>query len=307
MRKFFPFLLFFFFCSEIFAQQFVINADFLPQIYKLSSTDVVFRQFSDIVLYNDKIECSKAEGEINLETEFYVYIPQNGEDIIDVASFSGIPYDTIATLNFIKHKSEKIEGKKLVLPTVKGIFVAENPSSSVEILVSEEYKSFVEKNEKMCYSLNGKNFCFLFGKRFSSAQRAFFIDTNMRLPLKNIQVTSGFGYRESPVYKEWKHHSGIDFAAKEGTEVFACKSGTVVTVLRLSRLFGNCIILLHEDGVSTVYAHLSKVNVKKGDVVFGGEVIGLTGKTGAVTGPHLHFEIRQNGVATDPADWLEIN
>ncbi len=129
----------------------------------------------------------------------------------------------------------------------------------------------------------------------------------MLLPLKNVQITSKFGYRNSPIYKRWKFHNGIDFAAKEGTEVFACKSGKVATVLKNDPTFGNCIVLSHEKGLTSVYAHLSKINVKKGDIIQGGKVIGLTGKSGAVTGPHLHFEVRENGKATNPLDYLDIS
>ena len=208
------------------------------------------------------------------------------------------------TLNSLCGISEKIAEKKIVLPTVKGIFVRENPSSFVEILISSEFKSFVEKSQKICYYLNENKFYFLYGKRFTPAQRAFFLDTSMRAPLDNVRVTSGFGFRDSPVYKRWKSHNGIDFAAAEGTPVYACKSGKVAFVAKMDAVFGNYVVLSHESGLSSVYAHLSRIDVKKGDVVRVGEQIGLSGKTGAVTGPHLHFEVRLNGVAADPADFI---
>lgn len=308
MKKLFATLLFFHILLNAFSQTKInINTDFLPQIQKLSSTDVVFKQFEKEVLYNEKVENNEKNSEEDFEFGFYIYIPQKKEDLIDVASFSGIPYDTISTLNSINNSSENIEGKKLILPTVKGIFIAENPKSAVEILVYEEYASFVEKSKNLCYNLNGRNFYFLCGKRFSPAQRAYFLDSSMLLPLKNVQITSKFGYRDSPIYKRWKFHNGIDFAAKEGTEVFACKSGKVATVLKNDPTFGNCIVLSHEKGLTSVYAHLSKINVKKGDIIQGGKVIGLTGKSGAVTGPHLHFEVRENGKATNPLDYLDIS
>ena len=132
----------------------------------------------------------------------------------------------------------------------------------------------------------------------------FFLDASMRAPLDNVRVTSGFGFRNSPVYKRWKSHNGIDFAAAAGTPVYACKSGTVAFVAKMDAVFGNYIVLSHEGGLSSVYAHLSRVDVKKGEIVRVGEVIGLSGETGAVTGPHLHFEVRLNGVAADPADFI---
>ncbi len=304
---FFAFFQFFcasrFFAEENLVQKIRIDVQKLPKIQKLSRTDVVFRQFEDTVSHNDKIFAD----EFNLTPpteEFYVYVPKKSEDIFSVCANSGIPYDTLITLNSLCGISEKISGKKIVLPTVKGIFVRENPVSFVEILISSEFKSFVENSQKICYYLNEKKFYFLYGKRFTPAQRAFFLDTSMRAPLDNIRVTSGFGFRDSPVYKRWKSHNGIDFAAAEGTPVYACKSGKVSFVAKMDAVFGNYVVLSHESGLSSVYAHLSRIDVKKGEVVRVGEQIGLSGKTGAVTGPHLHFEVRLNGVAADPADFI---
>ena len=72
----------------------------------------------------------------------------------------------------------------------------------------------------------------------------------------------------------------------------------------MDSVFGNYVVISHESGLSSVYAHLSRIDVKKGEIVRVGEQIGLSGKTGAVTGPHLHFEVRLNGVAADPADFI---
>lgn len=303
------FAFFYFFCSSFFfaeensVHKIRIDVEKLPEIHRLSRSDVVFCQFEETVSHNDKIFADELSSEPPVE-EFYVYVPKKSEDIFSVCADSGIPYDTLVTLNSLCGISEKISGKKIVLPTVKGIFVRQNPVSFVEILISSEYKSFVENSEKICYYLNDKKFYFLYGKRFTPAQRAFFLDTSMRAPLDNVRVTSGFGFRNSPVYKRWKSHNGIDFAAADGTPVYACKTGTVAFVARMDAVFGNYIVLSHEGGLSSVYAHLSRIDVKKGEIVRVGEVIGLSGETGAVTGPHLHFEIRLNGVAADPADFI---
>lgn len=309
-RNFFALIFFavlIFFSASAFAEEtggkIRINAEKLPVIHKLSRSDVVFRQFEETVFHNDRIFADELNTEPPAE-EFYAYIPGRAEDILSVCAASGIPYDTLVTLNSLSVVSEKIAGKKIVLPTAKGVFVCENPVSFVEILISSESGSFVEKSEKTCYYLNGRKFYFLYGKRFTPAQRAFFLDTAMRAPLDHIRVTSGFGFRNSPVYKRWKSHNGIDFAAAEGTPVYACKSGKVAFVSRMDAVFGNYIVLSHEGGLSSVYAHLSEINVKKDSLVRGGDVIGLSGKTGAVTGPHLHFEVRLNGVAADPSDFI---
>lgn len=302
------FILFFFVLAHFFCsaeeKSVFINAEKLPRIEKFSRSDVVFCQFEEAVLHNEKLSADELNSEPPSE-EFYVYVPKKSEDVFSVCAASGIPYDTLVTLNSISGMSEKIAGKKIVLPSAKGIFVRKNPSSFVEILISAEYKSFVENSEKICYILNGKEFYFLYGKRFTPAQRAFFLDASVRAPLDSIRVTSGFGFRNSPVYKRWKSHNGVDFAAAEGTPVYACKSGKVAFVAKMDAVFGNYIVLSHDGGLSSVYAHLSKINVEKNELVRSGEIIGLSGKTGAVTGPHLHFEVRLNGVAADPSEFIK--
>lgn len=307
MARSFFILIFFvaasFFCAAEEKSVF-INVEKLPRIEKFSRSDIVFCQFEEAVSHNDKISADELNSEPPAE-EFYVYVPGKSEDVFSVCADSGIPYDTLVTLNSISGMSEKIAGKKIILPTAKGIFVRENPASFVEILISSEFKSFVENSEKICYLLNGKKFYFLYGKRFTPAQRAFFLDSSLRAPLEKIRVTSGFGFRSSPVYKRWKSHNGVDFAAAEGTPVYACKSGKVAFVAKMDAVFGNYVVLSHDGGLSSVYAHLSKINVEKDELVRSGEIIGLSGKTGAVTGPHLHFEVRLNGIAADPSEFIK--
>ena len=97
-------------------------------------------------------------------------------------------------------------------------------------------------------------------------------------------------------------HKGIDLAAPEGTPVYACKSGEVLSA-SIDSTYGNFIILQHENNMQSVYAHLSKFAVSEG-YVRSGTVIGYVGTTGLSTGPHLHFEIRTNGKNRNPQDYL---
>lgn len=128
-RKFFALI---FFAASAFAEEtggkIRINAEKLPVIHKLSRSDVVFRQFEETVFHNDRIFADELNTEPPAE-EFYAYIPGRAEDILSVCAASGIPYDTLVTLNSLSVVSEKIAGKKIVLPTAKGVFVCENPVS----------------------------------------------------------------------------------------------------------------------------------------------------------------------------------
>ena len=113
------------------------------------------------------------------------------------------------------------------------------------------------------------------------------------------KVTSGFGYRIHPITGSRSFHTGIDLAAPEGTPIVAAYGGTVQETGCTSGR-GNYILLSHGEGLQTLYCHLSEIQVQKGDAVAAGGTIGLVGSTGMSTGPHLHFELRVDGVRCNP-------
>lgn len=124
------------------------------------------------------------------------------------------------------------------------------------------------------------------------------------MPLESFTVTSPYGTRTDPVTNEISAtHHGIDLAAPEGSEILALKSGTVLFAKQDS-IYGNCIRIRHTDSLETFYAHLSRLDVKKGDSVRAGERIGIIGTTGKSTGIHLHFEVIKDGQRIDPSPYL---
>ena len=118
-------------------------------------------------------------------------------------------------------------------------------------------------------------------------------------PLGDASVSSRFGGRMHPVLAERHHHSGIDLPCPMRTPVRSLAEGRVIQVKRDAG-YGKYVIVFHGNGWSTVYAHLSLQSVSVGDRLKAGDVLGLAGATGRVTGPHLHFELRKNGVPINP-------
>ena len=118
-------------------------------------------------------------------------------------------------------------------------------------------------------------------------------------PLAFSRMTSGFKMRFHPILQTWRAHLGVDYAAPTGTAVRSVGQG-VVDVAGTQGGFGNVVMVKHANGHTTVYAHLSRINVKRGQAVMQGQTLGLVGATGWATGPHLHFEFRVNGQHKDP-------
>ena len=133
------------------------------------------------------------------------------------------------------------------------------------------------------YSLNGQ-----------SLRRAY-----LTSPLAFSRITSVMGMRLHPVTNTLKQHTGVDYAAPTGTPVRSVGDG-VVEVAGWQGGYGNTVVVRHRNGHSTLYGHLSKINVRKGQSVSQGQDVGAVGATGTATGPHLHFEFRVNGVHRDP-------
>ncbi|GCL65714.1 hypothetical protein AQPW35_47950 [Rubrivivax pictus] len=127
-----------------------------------------------------------------------------------------------------------------------------------------------------------------------SLQRAF-----LASPLAFSRITSGFAQRFHPILQSWRAHNGVDYSAPTGTPVRVVGDG-IVDLAGRQNGYGNVVQVQHANGRSTLYAHLSRIDVRQGQRVEQGQSIGAVGATGWATGPHLHFEFRVNGQFQDP-------
>ena len=127
-----------------------------------------------------------------------------------------------------------------------------------------------------------------------SLRRAF-----LASPMEFSRVTSGFKMRFHPILQTWRAHLGVDYAAPTGTAVRSVGDG-VVEFAGVQNGFGNMVMVKHGNNNATIYAHLSRINVRGGQTINQGQNIGAVGQTGWATGPHLHFEFRVNGAHRDP-------
>ena len=141
---------------------------------------------------------------------------------------------------------------------------------------------------------------------------SFFMDDRLArktipttMPIAGGYYSSNFGYRIDPINGHSEFHTGVDIVAPIGAKVMAAAGGVVSYSGTLPE-YGNVIDIDHDNGLTSRYAHLSKRIVKVGDVVMKGQLIGLVGVTGRTTGPHLHFEVREKGIALNPNKFLAM-
>jgi murein DD-endopeptidase MepM/ murein hydrolase activator NlpD len=120
-------------------------------------------------------------------------------------------------------------------------------------------------------------------------------------------IISGFGWRIHPVYKTEKFHTGIDFAAAEGTPIYATGDGVVEKADAAEEGYGNHVVINHGFGFESLYGHMSRIAVTVGEKVKRGQVIGYVGCTGLCTGDHVHYEVIKNGVKVNPIDYFYSN
>ena len=126
-------------------------------------------------------------------------------------------------------------------------------------------------------------------------------------PVINKQLTlltASYGMRIHPFYKTLQSHQGVDYTIPEGSRVFATADGVVRDVALRNSTSGQTVVIDHGNGYETSYSHLSKINVRKGQRVSRGEIIALSGDTGLSLSPHLHYEVRLNGMRVDPIHYF---
>jgi hypothetical protein len=278
-----------------------------PVISRLDARDNAFRQYiSDVETARRIVFSSRQNRPEDLASylTIYAYIPGEGEDLMSVAARCNIPYATLASLNRLSNMGDMTGGKYLLLPSVPGLFIPEEPITELErLLISSREDTGITLSIQREDST--ERYRFIPGDDFTPNERVFFLNRDFRFPLRQIQVSSPYGPRINPVTGRPGVHRGLDLAAPEGTEVYAAKSGTVIDVGE-DQILGKYVMISHDSNWVSLYGHLSAITTSLHAVVQSGSLIARVGSTGQSTGPHLHFELRQNGQTRDPAALLGI-
>lgn len=292
----------FFCCASVFILCITLlyaqNAMRYPRIQTLNTANPVFKQYTQEVTENYRRIARGDPVILNL----YAYMASDADDLLAIAARCNIPYESIVLLNKIFFMDSSVVGKILILPTSPGIFIAKTPVSPLEFLLKTRYS---DTDNYTQYVIEGRSYSFIPNNRLTSTERAFFSDSSMTPPLEIGVISSSYGRRISPITGQESFHRGTDIAAPKGTAVFACKSGITAYSDTNDAIYGNYIILQHENKTQSFYAHLDTILIEEQDVIEKGEQIATVGNTGMSTGPHLHFEIRIGGSSQDPSTLIK--
>lgn len=249
-----------------------------------------------------------------------VHDVESGDSLSLLSKKYGIDIDYIKKNNPNKNLNILIIGEKIDIPSENGFFYKVSKGETLS-KISEDHKIFLTDivkgdESEVLYEgetiflknptipLISKNIIVKGPTKSQNTKNQKTIFSNLfRNPLNKMTLTSAFGSRKHPVTNLVADHGGLDLRAKIGTKVFAANGGTVKFAGR-SGNYGNLIIVTHPNGFETRYAHLSKIAVKKGEKILPNQQIALSGATGRVTGPHLHFEVRRNGAILNPMNHL---
>ena len=269
-----------------------------PRIESLDNGDMLFNQLTDDITAAHR---AFAQGLDLPPLLFFRYRVKNDEDLFTIAARTNLRVDTIASLNRITRPGDLVQGVELALPNIPGVFAAKEPESDVESIGLALRQQRIEEGIDVILHLSApRRFTFFPDESYHPVERAYFLGILFRFPLDQGSVTSAFGARLHPISGERSLHTGIDIAAPFGTPVIAARAGKVESKGYDENGLGNYISLLHEGGYTTLYGHLSSITVNLNQQVNSGSLLGTVGSTGLSTGPHLHFEVRNEGELRDP-------
>lgn len=245
----------------------------------------------------------KAEQFPELSIRTYTLKP--GETLLEVAKKHGIRLDTLISMNEITDARKVPAGAELIIPSKDGILYKVNRGDSLS-KISSRYNTniryLVDTNDLGSSVIHPGMKLFIPGARLPEMELKRILGDLFLFPTAG-RITSHFGIRADPFTGVRRFHNGLDIANEPGTPIHAAMAGRVAKI-GVHPSYGRYIILTHEGGFQTFYAHLQAALTTQGKLVAQGEVIGEMGSTGYSTGSHLHFSVFKNGNPVDPMQFF---
>lgn len=257
-------------------------------IKSLSHNDPEIKQMRAEVTENLRSVADGGQPEIKWRR----YKLRKDDTFFKIMARTVLNHDTISSVNRLASLWDIHSGEEWLLPNVRGIAVYGERARIA--------KKFSRNPDEILAVPGRENFYFVTGIHFDETEKDFFSMKAFIHPVAGGgRITSGFGVRKDPFTEKHKFHKGIDIACDIGTKIVASAEGSVVFA-GTKKGYGKTVIVEHRNGYRTLYGHLSKIQVKNGDVVKQGQKLALSGMTGRATGPHLHFEVQRRGQPERP-------
>jgi murein DD-endopeptidase MepM/ murein hydrolase activator NlpD len=270
--------------------------------------------------YNDKMELLKVRLRVMYENSDFTYLDTlaQSKSVIDFLErlelVSTISKKDKEIVECIKEAKRDIEFKKQLvleqkeqvqLKADETLVTINNLSASRASLdnqikeINAKLKKLEQEEDKLVKQSNA-----LVSQIKNLQKKGSYAGGSMTWPCpSSSKISSYYGNRLHPILKKYKMHTGIDISAKQGTSIVAANKGTVI-MAGWQNGYGYTVVLDHGGGITTLYAHCSKILVSVGQSVKAGDTIAKVGSTGMSTGPHLHFEVRKNGATTNPLNYV---
>lgn len=271
--------------SIIFIIIIFVNITFKTTIINASNDEIL--SMENITLFKENI---KLKNDLETLLQRIQLLEQQTEEIknYDLSLYSQIMGIDIDTISFSEYNHDTISRHSLT--KYDSIFnVVDQKTRLISRILSKQYKKlkitskYLEKNKDLLE----------------------LTPTISPIQTKDlISISSPFGWRLHPIYKKYLFHDGIDISAYHGTSVYSTAKGRVKKILYSKYGYGNRIVIENELGFEILYAHLDKIKVKKGEKINKNQIIGTVGNTGTSTGPHLHYEIRENNKLKNPLGYF---
>lgn len=293
--------------DEISPEQVSYNTSSISEVPTVTSA-VTLENATDI-FYNSITSDNTLVGDGTIGMKYDEYIIEEGDNLTTISRKIGANLDTLVSVNKITNANRLRPGQKIVIPNRNGLLYTIKKDESIEE-IAERYD--VSLNRVLSFNkisdpndIEVGDDIFLPGAKYTLDERIDKFGQMFSIPTTITRISSVFGYRVHPITGVRTKHMGVDIPGRLNTPVYAARKGKVIFA-GYSGGYGNLVIVRHDKGYTTYYGHLNSITTRAGATVGVGVMIGRMGSTGRSTGSHLHFEVRRNGVALNPAAFIPI-
>ncbi|MBW5389046.1 M23 family metallopeptidase, partial [Brachyspira hampsonii] len=284
--------------DEISPEEVSYNTSSISEVPTVTSA-VTLENATDI-FYNYITSDNTLVGDGTIGMKYDEYIIEEGDNLTVISKKIGVNLDTLVSVNKMSNANRLRPGQKIVIPNRNGLLYTMKKNETIED-VAERYDVSLSRILNLnkisdTSSIEEGDDIFLPGAKYTLDERIDKFGQMFSIPTTITRISSVFGYRVHPITGVRTKHMGVDIPGRLNTPVYAARKGKVIFA-GYSGGYGNLVIVRHDKGYTTYYAHLNSITTRSGATVGVGVMIGRMGSTGRSTGSHLHFEVRRNGVA----------